>query len=99
MPVESPFDSVRVVHDVAIPGNGIRSESFWDRVDSIYHDLQNLRALQINILLLPYQILVDSRQDTIKQVVHHLPLLQAREDISLTFTIEGETIPWEILVD
>ena len=93
MPREPPRTSA--IHDINCLADG--NFDHWDTLDTLYYSLENLRALQINLLLLIPVDLMHGKEEMIKQIAHCLPLLRSRNDLALTFTIEGKPIPWEML--
>ncbi len=73
----------------------------WEMVDTLYSSFENLQTLQINSSPSPGG-LCDSdpsakEKDAVEFVVRHLPLLRARRNFALTFTVDGEPIPWRTL--
>ncbi len=74
---------------------------FLEKIDEHYNNLENLRALQIEF---PPESPQDDHnaqkdEDAIKKIVRCLPLLRARRNFSLTFTIKGKPVSWEVLED
>ncbi len=92
-PTSREFPLTSAIHDVNCLADGYFAH--WNTMDKLYYDLENIQALQINLRLLIPVDLIHSRQKTIKEIVHRLPLLRSRNNSSLTFTVEGELVPWE----
>lgn len=73
----------------------------WGAMDTLYDSLENLQSLQVNAsslyqLFRPYGASTGG-PDVVEEIRRHLPLLRARNNFKLTFTIEGQPILWETL--
>lgn len=63
----------------------------WGNLGELYNDLCNLRALQIHIRS------YGKRGMEIDHIVQSLPKLRSRRDFWLTFTVDGNFVPWDRL--
>lgn len=67
-------------------------KSFWAGMDALYHSIEGLRALDINLQSEgPWPLSL--RNSWVEKVGVSLQRLRTRENFSLTFTIEGDVFP------
>lgn len=69
-------------------------DSHWEEMDKLYNDFESLETLQIDLQLrdsLPETL----RNKRVKEISSLLPLLRARENFVLSFTVNEEPVPWD----
>lgn len=69
----------------------------WETTDELYHCLENLVALQISILFVSPDF-QGKEKAWVETIAWRLRLLRGRKNFSLTFTVQGEVVPWVAVV-
>lgn len=92
MPKESPASLVPHTTHGLDPMIDLE-ETCWERMDALFHCLDNIRALHFSLPLV-HRYFRGLEKVWLERVAWRLQFLRDRKNLALSFSVEGKVVPW-----